>query len=128
MGKTYLDKKTGYYRFKNTDKFVHRWVWQKENPSTKIKKGYEIHHKDGDKLNNHISNLEMLSRSDHIHKHRIMKKKKDKQKVIMSISFTILSLIIIWFSIILNPNIYYIIGFIILFGSLIYFLKSYFKF
>ena len=35
-----------------------------------IPKGYDVHHKDGNKLNNEISNLELLSRSEHMRHHR----------------------------------------------------------
>jgi hypothetical protein len=52
------------------DTLVHRWVWKKANgrwPRT----GYEIHHKDFDKYNNHISNLEELTPEEHKRKHRM---------------------------------------------------------
>ena len=42
---------------------MHRYVWMCENGP--IPKGYEIHHKDFDKSNNHISNLVCLSKSEH---------------------------------------------------------------
>lgn len=35
----------------------------------KLTKDEIVHHKDGDKLNNNISNLELLSRAEHIKKH-----------------------------------------------------------
>lgn len=31
----------------------------------KVPSGYEVHHKDGNKQNNHVSNLEIVSRKDH---------------------------------------------------------------
>ena len=34
-----------------------------------LKKGETIHHKDGNKLNNKISNLELLTRSEHMKRH-----------------------------------------------------------
>lgn len=46
---------------------AHRWVWICHHgyiPST-----LDIHHKDGDKSNNEIDNLEAISRSDHLKKH-----------------------------------------------------------
>lgn len=52
----------GYYR-RCIFYYMHREVWEKENGQ--IPKGYHIHHKDGDKTNNLIKNLECLSASDH---------------------------------------------------------------
>ena len=49
-----------YYSF-------HRWIWEKHYG--KIPSGYEIHHKNGDKLDNRIVNLECLTRGDHVKKH-----------------------------------------------------------
>ena len=53
-----------YYRevgnFKN---LMHRYVWEFYNG--KIPKGYEIHHKDGNRANNTIENLQCLSKSEH---------------------------------------------------------------
>lgn len=54
----------GYYRevgnFKN---LMHRYVWEYHNG--KIPSGYEIHHIDFDRSNNDISNLQLVSRSEH---------------------------------------------------------------
>ena len=47
---------------------VHRLEWEKHHG--KIPDGYIIHHKDEDKTNWNIDNLEMISRSDHIMKHQ----------------------------------------------------------
>ena len=43
-------------------------VWEKHNG--KVPKGYVLHHKDKDSLNDEIDNLETLTRSEHIAKHR----------------------------------------------------------
>ena len=43
----------------------------------KIPKGYEIHHVDGDKFNNHISNLIAVSHEDHMKLHRSKNVKYD---------------------------------------------------
>ena len=53
-----LDKKSGYYQNSTIHKSLHRFVWE-ENKG-EIPKGYEIHHVDFDKSNNHIYNLMML--------------------------------------------------------------------
>ena len=45
------------------DTKLHVYIWEKENGPKP--KGYEIHHKDLDKSNYDISNLELLKLSDH---------------------------------------------------------------
>jgi hypothetical protein len=66
FGKKFHKLKSGYWQ-----SFIpiqaHRWVWINHYGS--IPPGMDIHHKDGDKSNNEIENLEMLSRSDHLKKH-----------------------------------------------------------
>lgn len=47
----------------------HRLIWIKEYGE--IPKGYVIHHIDGDKTNNNLSNLECISLSEHSRRHRI---------------------------------------------------------
>lgn len=47
---------------------VHRLEWEKHNG--KIPEGFIVHHKDENKLNWSIENLELLSRSIHIKKHK----------------------------------------------------------
>lgn len=43
-------------------------VWEQHNGP--IPKGYVIHHKDRDTLNDKVENLEALTRADHINEHR----------------------------------------------------------
>lgn len=59
------DKTTGYY-IKTTAprKRLHIYVWEYYN-NCKVPKGFDIHHKDMNKDNNDISNLECISRSRH---------------------------------------------------------------
>lgn len=52
---------SGYVRI--GQKYEHRIVW--ENYNGKIPKGYVVHHKDGNRQNNDINNLELLSKLDH---------------------------------------------------------------
>lgn len=66
------DPKTGYYlSSKKTDigkrERLHCFVWRMNYGD--IPKGYNIHHKDHDKSNNEIDNLELLSVSEHRKRH-----------------------------------------------------------
>ena len=47
---------------------VHRLEWEKVNGV--IPKGYVVHHKNGNKLDWSITNLELLSRSEHLKEHK----------------------------------------------------------
>lgn len=49
--------------------FIHRLVWEKYNGE--IPDGYQIHHIDGNKLNNDISNLQLLSAEEHTRLHML---------------------------------------------------------
>lgn len=46
----------------------HRFIWECANGD--IPEGYDIHHKNEDKLNNSISNLELMKRFEHNHLHK----------------------------------------------------------
>ena len=50
------------------NRHVHRLQWEKH--FGKIPTGYVVHHKDGDKCNWNIDNLELLSRGSHLSQHR----------------------------------------------------------
>ena len=50
------------------NKHIHRLEWQKHYGE--IPSGCVIHHKDGDKCNWNIDNLELLSRGHHLDQHR----------------------------------------------------------
>lgn len=77
--KFYLDHKTGYWICTNKKKIrAHRWVW--ENNLGEISEGFHIHHKDGNKSNNHISNLEMISAFDHLSLHASLPENKEKSR------------------------------------------------
>jgi uncharacterized CHY-type Zn-finger protein len=75
--KFYLDKKTGYWISTTTSPRTraHVWVWQFYNG--KIKKGFHIHHMDGNKSNNDISNLQCLSIKEHFSKHDSEERRKN---------------------------------------------------
>ena len=65
---TYLDEKTGYIKFKNTNKLFHRWVMQ-QHLKRRLKRGEIVHHKNGNKLDNNITNLELINWLEHIKIH-----------------------------------------------------------
>lgn len=65
------DKKTGYFLsskpINGKRKRLHVYVWEFYNGD--VEKGYQIHHKDGNKMNNEIDNLMMMSKKEHINYH-----------------------------------------------------------
>lgn len=64
------DNKTGYYLSSiiNGKRYrLHRYVWEYYNGE--IPKGYHIHHKDHNKDNNELDNLELLTKQEHINRH-----------------------------------------------------------
>lgn len=56
--KTYIHK--GYFKFKDTNISVHRWMMEKKL-GRKLRRGEVVHHIDGNKLNNNINNLMLFS-------------------------------------------------------------------
>lgn len=68
-GMVFYKKPQGYYKssFEYGGIYMHRYVWEHHNG--KIPQGFHIHHIDGDKANNAISNLELISASDHTREH-----------------------------------------------------------
>lgn len=67
FGKKFTKDKKGYWIHRGKFPHAHRWVWI--NINGEIHKGMDVHHIDGDKSNNDISNLELHSRSDHLKLH-----------------------------------------------------------
>lgn len=77
------DDKTGYYlcTTKNEDgvrKRLHVYVWEFYNGP--VPKGYHVHHKDKNKQNNHISNLEIKEKSEHSRYHARTRTKEQRDK------------------------------------------------
>jgi hypothetical protein len=56
--------------------YVHRWIWMQT--FGEIPKGMNIHHKDENKLNNSLENLEMISHAAHLSLHKTGSKAKYK--------------------------------------------------
>lgn len=74
------DKKTGYYLNAKTHKRLHVYVWEYFNG--KVPMGCEIHHKDFDKSNNEIGNLQMLTKKEHLSLHgRSWDKERYKKQI-----------------------------------------------
>jgi HNH endonuclease len=68
FGRKFYKNNQGYWVCcKSRMPWAHRWVW--ENHQGPIPKNMDIHHIDGNKDNNEISNLELISRSAHQKKH-----------------------------------------------------------
>lgn len=61
--KCYIDPKTGYYRFKDSGIYVHRWIMQR-TLNRRLRPGEVVHHLNGNKLDNHHSNLLLLEDQD----------------------------------------------------------------
>lgn len=63
-GKKFTLRNNGYYGRTTGDRgMMHRYVWQHYNGE--IPEQHDVHHIDGDKTNNDISNLECLPKSEH---------------------------------------------------------------
>jgi len=68
QGKKYTRRPIGYYGCTNNNRtYLHRVVWESVNG--KIPKNYDVHHIDNDRTNNHIDNLELISKSEHASKY-----------------------------------------------------------
>jgi len=69
----FKDKRNGYYFSckKSLNASLQRYVWEKFNG--KIPNGYEIHHKDGNKANNDLENLCMMTVDAHRIHHQLKK-------------------------------------------------------
>lgn len=67
----------GYHKRKRLR--LHRYIWEKHNGP--IPEGYDVHHIDGNKLNNDISNLIMLTPSEHhkIHANALTEEQKARR-------------------------------------------------
>ena len=71
------DDRTGYYLNRKLQIRLHRYIWERANGL--IPPGYEIHHKDFNKANNDLSNLELLTESEHHKLHAEAMTDEEKQ-------------------------------------------------
>lgn len=62
-GEIYTLDNNGYYVTGKASKKLHRVVWEEANGP--IPNGYIVHHRDGDKANNELSNLELIEWGAH---------------------------------------------------------------
>jgi hypothetical protein len=63
----------GYYRITGGDnfgKYLHKVIWENFY-GTEVPEGYHIHHKNGNKLDNCILNLQLISKSEHHRLHQL---------------------------------------------------------
>lgn len=71
-------KRKGYTIIKTSKGYVmeHHLVWLQANQSDKIPRGFVIHHKDGSRYNNNLSNLKLMSNGEHTRLHNNLNPKK----------------------------------------------------
>lgn len=64
-GKRFYRKPSGYYKLQHAagGDYMHRYVWEFHNGP--IPDGHQVHHRDENKGNNAIGNLELLTAGDH---------------------------------------------------------------
>lgn len=74
------DEKTGYYLNSTHHIRMHRFVWLCEKGE--IPEGYDLHHIDHDPGNNDISNLELVTKSQHRKLHYEEKTAEEKQAIL----------------------------------------------
>lgn len=77
-GLIFSQNSRGYYHNPKKNLLLHRVIWKDKNG--KIPKGYYIHHKDGNKTNNSIKNLEVVTPLQHADRHP--RKRRDVQFII----------------------------------------------
>jgi hypothetical protein len=90
FGKAYISSK-GYYmiysnELNNKGKLLHRLVYEKFIGI--IPDNYDIHHIDGNRLNNEIYNLQCLSHSEHIKLHAVDREFSDETRKNLSLALT----------------------------------------
>ena len=72
------DDKTGYYLNSTIHKRLHRYVWEKEVGT--IPKGCQIHHINGNKADNRIDNLSIMTAAGHQRLHGQEQSRKERAR------------------------------------------------
>lgn len=75
------DDATGYYLNSTIHERMHRYVWK--HYCGEIPEGFQIHHIDGDKPNNDIDNLAMMTDTAHQKLHGAEEKRKEQLREIL---------------------------------------------
>jgi hypothetical protein len=70
--------RTGYYENANSRKKLHKEVWKKHHGP--IPSGFDVHHKDEDKMNNDPSNLELKEHGEHSSHHNATRTFSDRPR------------------------------------------------
>ena len=73
MAKSYKTKK-GYRKWKDSGEYVHRTQAEKKVGGS-LWPGRVVHHKDGNRENNEMSNLQIMSRREHSRMHNRKKRR-----------------------------------------------------
>ena len=71
--KNYYIDAGGYKRFIDSDELVHRWVAEKYILGRLLLQNEEVHHKNRNKLDNIIKNLQVTTHGKHVAKHVVSK-------------------------------------------------------
>lgn len=83
-GLKFTINKDGYYECTTKDRLMlHNYNWEKVNG--KIPKGYELHHIDLNKINNDISNLQLLTSKEHTELHSKLRNGSGMNKKVICI-------------------------------------------
>ncbi|HJZ04589.1 MAG TPA: HNH endonuclease signature motif containing protein [Patescibacteria group bacterium] len=74
-GSTYKKNKFGYFKGNG---LLHRKIWEYQHGQ--IPENHHVHHVDGDKSNNSIENLELMSVTDHLRLHMSSHERKEMSR------------------------------------------------
>src|SRR6478609_5108044 len=92
-GKRCTPSKGGYFRSPRW--WLHRRVWEAAHGP--IPPGHHVHHKDHDKANNALANLEVIEGKEHRRRHQSSPEYREKMRVLMTAKLdTILPLAAEW--------------------------------